>query len=369
MDHPFTRREFLALSALLTAAGAGPAPAASETRASRTLERTGLDVSEVGMGVMITSDPAQVRAALEGGVTYFDTARSYMGGRNEAILAEGLASRRKEVVVATKSRALGRKGSVIASCEESLRALRTDVIDVFQLHGLSSRSQVLLPDHLEALVALRKAGKIRFAGVTTHYGMVEVMEAAVEAKVYDVVLTSFNFQVGPEVVDAARKTAVAGLGVVAMKVMTGGYAAPKAAGLNPYQSALRWVLKHPFIASTIPSMTTFEQVRENLAAMGTEHTWTDDAVLRMYALAAGGRYCRACGTCAGQCPEAADIPAALRALMYLEGYRQPELAAQAIAAAAVPCGGCSACTVRCRFGIELPGRMAAAARLAQSCHA
>jgi len=358
-----TRRDFLALAAAAPAYGVAPASAGARSGPSyRTLGRTGLRVSEVGMGVMISSDPALVRAALDQGVNYFDTARSYMGGRNEEILAQGLAGRRHEAVIATKCHQRNRE-QVVASVEQSLKALRTDVIDVLLLHGLSGRDQVLLPEHLESVEALRKDGKIRFAGVSTHTAMDEVLDAAVKAGVYDVVLTSFNFQSPPEVVEAVRRAAAAGVGVVAMKIMTGGYAMAPLPGLNPYQSALRWVLDHPAVSTTIPSMATFDQVRENAAVMGTEHTWRDAAALEMYAGVVEGRYCRGCGACAGQCRRGADVPAGLRAVMYAEGYRRPDLARETLAAIRLPCGSCDRCTVTCRFGLAVGDRMAVAVGL------
>ena len=353
-----TRRDFLALTAFASAAGLPAARAAAAGPTHRVLGRTGLRVSEVGMGVMITSDPALVRAALDAGVNFFDTARSYMGGRNEEILAEGLGDRRKEAIVATKCRQLNRKAAVTGSVEQSLKALRTDVIDVLYLHGLSSRDEVLLPEHMEAVESLKAQGKIRFSGVSTHSNMVSVMDAAVEAGVYDVVLTSFNFQSPPEVAEAVKRTAAAGLGVVAMKIMTGGYSMEAFPGLNPYQSALRWVLEHEAVSTTIPSMATFDQVRENAAVMGTRHTWRDGAALRVYARVVEDRYCRGCGACSGQCGQAADVPAALRALRYAEGSGPPELSREALAGVRLPCGSCSRCTVTCRFGIPVGDRVA-----------
>ncbi|MBI5015457.1 MAG: aldo/keto reductase [Deltaproteobacteria bacterium] len=363
MSTPLTRRDFLALAATVPLVGAAAPIAAAAVPTFRSLGRTGLRVSEVGMGVMLTSDPAHVRAAFDAGVNYFDTARAYMGGRNEETLAEGLKGRRQDAVVATKCHVLGRKALVVATAEQSLKALRTDVIDVFQLHGLSSRDQVLLPDHLEAVEELRKAGKIRFAGVTTHSNMPQVLSAAVEAKVYDTVLTTFNFQVGEDMVEAARTAAAAGVGVIAMKVMTGGYSMRPAPGLNPYQSALRWVLQHSFVGTAIPSMTTYEQVRENTGVMGTQHTWRDKAALRLYALAVGDRYCRGCGACAGQCADGADVPTALRALMYAEGYGRLDLARETLVGVSLPCGSCAGCSVTCRKGVEVSERMRRAAQL------
>ncbi len=370
MPGKLSRRGFLSLAAALSAAGIIPAGAsASGKRVLRTLGRTGLKVSEVGMGVMITRDPEVVRAALDAGVNYFDTARSYMGGRNEEILAEGLKGRRQEAVVATKCHRLGRQESIISSVEESLSALETDVIDVLQLHGLRSRSQVLDQENLEALEILRKSGKIRFAGVTTHSNMVEVLDAAVEGGIYDVVLTSFNFRSAPEVAAAIERTAAAGLGVVAMKIMTGGYSEDDMPGLNQYQAALRWVLRHPGVSTTIPSMQTLDELEEDVAVMGTRYGWRDDLSLRWYARYVDNRYCRACETCLGQCPRGVDIPTALRGVMYAEGYRREDLARETLARLNLPCADCPSCVVNCRFGVRVGTRMAAAAEIKGRTHA
>lgn len=363
---PVTRRTFLKLGAAAAAASLAspaPAPAGAALPRQRVLGRTQLKVSELGMGVMITQDPQIARAALDAGVTYFDTARSYMGGRNETILAEGLGARRKDVVVATKCPSYGSVASIADACDRSLAALRTDWIDVYQLHGLSSRSQVLKPETLEGLAALKQAGKIRFAGVTTHAGMIEVIDAAIEAKAYDTVLTTFNFRQPPGLAEAVRRAAAAGIGVIAMKIMTGGYSDAAVSGLNPFQAALRWVLRQPGIATTIPSLVTFEQLKQNLEAAAASFGARDALALELYAAAIETRHCRVCGGCTGQCPRGADVPAIVRALMYREGYGELELADETLAAAAFPCASCGQCTVRCRFGVRVPERIALAVGL------
>ena len=365
-----SRRAFLKLGAAAAAAPLALSPPARAAQpATRTLGRTKLVVSELGMGVMITPNPEVVRAALEAGVTYFDTARVYMGGRNEAILAEGLGARRKEVVVATKCANYGSAASVIASCEQSLAALKTDWIDVYQLHGLSSRAQVLAPESLEGLAALKKAGKIRFAGVTTHSAMIEVIDAAIEATAYDTVLTTFNFREPPGLGEAVQRAAAAGIGVVAMKIMAGAYRDAAVPALNPFQAALRWVLKQPGVATTIPSLVSFEQLKENLEAAASSFGARDALALEFYAAAIESRHCRVCGGCAGQCPKGADVPAIVRALMYREGYGEPGLARETLAAAAFPCASCGTCVVNCPSGVRVPERTAAAVRFAGEAHA
>jgi len=365
-----TRRTFLRVGAAAAAAPlVYPVSARAAQPGLRVLGRTQLKVSELGMGVMITPNPEVVRAALDAGVTYFDTARVYMGGRNEAILAEGLGARRKDVVVATKCASYGSIASILESCDQSLAALKTDWIDVYQLHGVSSRAQVLAPESLEGLASLKKAGKIRFAGVTTHSAMIEVIDAAIEARVYDTVLTTFNFRQPPGLAEAVQRAADAGIGVIAMKIMTGGYSDAAVPGLNPFQGALRWVLRQPGVATTIPSLVTFEQLKQNLEAAAASFGARDALALELYAAAIETRHCRACGGCAGQCPHGADVPAIVRALMYHEGYGRPELAAETLAAAAFPCASCGECPVRCRFGVRVPERIATAVRLGGQAHA
>lgn len=364
MKTGMTRRTFLKISSLLSAAGFIPSPSAAGQQVFRTLGRTGLKATEVGMGVMITHDPDIVRAALDTGINYFDTARAYMGGRNEKILGQGLKGRRREAIIATKCHHLGSKKRVINSVEKSLAALKVDVIDILQLHNLKSRDAVLLDDHLEALTELRKAGKIRFTGVTTHSNMIEVIEAAVESKFYDTVLTSFNFQSPPELAKAIEKASAAGLGVIAMKIMTGGYRMEEIPGLNPYQAALRWVLLKRSVSTTIPSMASLEQLSQNAAVMGTTTTWRDDLSLQLYASIAGSRYCRACGSCRGQCGLGADIQTGMRGLMYEEGYGETAMAHRTLANISIPCGSCRQCSVTCRFGLDVKGRMEAAADFA-----
>ena len=112
-SHP-SRREFLStgLSAGLALPVLGAtsvidpqsAKAAAPAKLDyRTLGRTGLKVTTVGMGCMITSDPSVIARAADLGVNYFDTARDYQQGNNERLVAAGLGTRRKQVIISTKS--------------------------------------------------------------------------------------------------------------------------------------------------------------------------------------------------------------------------------------------------------------------------
>lgn len=144
----------------------------------RKFGRTGVEVTVIGMAggrlAMISRDEARqvVRRAWELGINFFDNARSYWDGRSEEVFGEILAPVRKEIFLTTKTTARSRKGAE-SDLEASLKALRTDYVDLWQVHGLSEMSeieQILAPGGaIEAFEAARKAGKCRFIGVTGHH--------------------------------------------------------------------------------------------------------------------------------------------------------------------------------------------------------
>lgn len=109
-------------------------------------------------------------AALDAGITTFDTAEDYGAGHSERMLARALGRRRDEIVLATKvSWDHLRAGQVVEACERSLRHLGTDVIDLYQIHwpaGSFGSEVVPLEETMDALVRLRQAGKIRAIGVS-----------------------------------------------------------------------------------------------------------------------------------------------------------------------------------------------------------
>jgi aryl-alcohol dehydrogenase-like predicted oxidoreductase len=151
----------------------------------RRLGGSDLDVSALGLGTTGWGahrefgevDPVgalrQVEMALDAGITLFDTAETYGNGRCEEVLGEALGSRRDEAVIATKTffgnggepDGVGLTGrNILYSCEQSLRRLRTDRIEVLQMHGWDG--QVPLEETLSALDSLVRDGKVRYIGVS-----------------------------------------------------------------------------------------------------------------------------------------------------------------------------------------------------------
>jgi aryl-alcohol dehydrogenase-like predicted oxidoreductase len=381
MTCPRSRREFLTASALtglaLPAAAAietpKPAPPAATAPVirKRKLGKTGLEVSEVAFGCMITSDQSVIERAADLGVNLFDTARGYQGGNNERLVGAALKGRRDKVLISTKTGG-GTKAETLAHLEESLRQLGTDHVDIWYLHGKSSAAG-LTDDLLDAQRTAQEQGKARFAGVSCHSGHAEVIPAAIEKKL-DVVLVTYNFTMGERNDALMRSLHDAGLGVVAMKVMAGGRGAEavarreKLAAQGGMLSALKWALKHPFVHATIPSTTDMAQLDENLRAMAEPWTKEDEQRLVVRRERIRPDYCSMCGRCEGICPKGLPVADVLRYLTYAEGYGQFALGREhflALPAALrdVRCGDCAECPVRCPDGVQVARRLSRAQSL------
>ena len=350
----------------------GYAPAAP-TLAYRTLGRTGLKVTSVAFGSMITSDGTVLERAADLGVNYFDTARGYQSGNCERMVGNALKSRRKQLYISTKSH--GRtKEAALADLDTSLRELQTDYVDIWYLHAIGKSDEVN-DGMVEAQAIAKKAGKIRFAGFSTHGGHKEVIPAMIARKSFDVVLTTYNFAMDPSMNELLASAAGAGLGIVAMKVMAGGQRRSANGGDTKTKeilkregamlAALKWTLRNPNVHTTIPSITDMEQLDENLRAMSAPFAPADAKVLEARLMNIGPEYCRMCGGCDGQCRYGLPVADINRYLMYAENYGEFGLGRDHFrmlpaASRDVRCESCEGCTVACRNGVKVAARLARA---------
>ena len=328
----------------------------------KVLGKTGLKVTTVGFGCMITSDGSVVERAADLGITYFDTARNYQSGNNERMVGAALKKKRKDIVLSTKTE--GRtKEDALAQLDTSLKELGTDFVDIWYLHAKSKPADVS-DGLIEAQQIAKKAGKIRFAGVSTHSGQKELIPFLATNPNIDVILTQYNFSMEPfmnEVIDQAAK---AGKGIVAMKVMAGGFRRPQPGNLTQEKlkrdgamlAALKWVLRNPNVHTTIPSMTDMDQLEENLKAFAQPFSAADEKILALQLDHIRPMYCRMCGECDGQCRKGLPVADVLRFLTYADGYGQFALGRERFLGldaghTAVRCGDCPGCTVQCPYGV------------------
>jgi len=363
------------LASFKPAEGPGePKPNASAKLDYRILGRTGLKVTTLGFGCMTTSDPSVIERAADIGINYFDTARGYQQGNNERMVGAALGVRRKQIVLSSKSHGAN-KAELQEHLETSLRELKTDYLDIWYLHAKGSPSEVT-DEMIEYQQLVKKQGKIRFAGVSTHSGQPQLLPWMAQKGVFDVVLTGYNFTMDAAMSQAIDAAAKAGIGVVGMKVMAGGFRSvkpsdplfPKLKRDGAMLAALKWVLRNPQVATTIPGMTDMDQLDENLQAMAHSFAAGDEKVLAAHLESIKPLYCRMCGECDGACNQGLPIADVLRILTYADGYRQFALARerfQELSAThrAVRCGDCAECTVQCRHGVRVSERVARAQEL------
>ena len=338
----------------------------------RVLGRTGLKVTSVGFGCMITSDPTVIEKAADLGINYFDTARRYQGGNNEKMVGAALKAKRKDIVLSSKTPS-GTTQEALNDLDETLRQLDTDHIDIWYLHGRTSAADIT-DGFIEAQAVAKKAGKIRFAGVSTHGGHADVIPAIISKKAdLDVILLSYNFSMEPgldQLIDSASK---AGLGIVAMKVMAGGFRRAKSGEKlfdtlhkeGAMLAALKWVLKNPNVNTTIPSITDMDQLDENMKAMTVDFSDKDKQILAGQLDLIRPLYCRSCGQCSGVCPNGLPVSDILRYLSYAEGYGQFRLAREEYLqlpkkVQGTRCTLCPECKIQCPNGVRVPERLALA---------
>jgi len=259
----------------------------------RILWKTGVEVSAliiggvVGMKEKPTPElhPAELaNAALDAGINYFDTAPGYGAGQSERNYGEVVAHRRKEVFLATKTQKRN-YDDAMREVEESLKRLRTDRLDLLQIHGVRKDEDFSLWDKpngiLKALHKLLDEKTTRFIGVTGH-DTAEAMLQAIEMDDFDTILTTLNpteerrpFR--ERVIPTAQRK---NMGVIAMKVMGGGNGALaignplKNDGVPrhddaPHQASastlIRYALGLPVSAANV-GMASLEHLRINVAA-------------------------------------------------------------------------------------------------------
>jgi uncharacterized protein len=386
------RREFLLKGAAGVAAAGLAVPSLHAASAGkkpggkivyRTLGRTGLKVPVLSFGVMNTDSPELIKKALDMGINHLDTANGYLRGNSEASIGRVLkeTGMRDKVYVSTKIwqardwntgaftvEDTGRMPAATVEnfnrmLEESLERLQFSYVDILYIHACDNAGMVTFENTMNAAVKAKEAGKTRFIGVSVHAKVAEVIRAAVDAKVYDVVEAAFNFQREDrdEIAKAVEYARENGVGIVAMKTQGGARREGDPAAFN-HKASLKWVLQHKGVSTTIPGMSTFEQLELNFSVMADlSLTEEEKKAVRLTGLN-HGQFCQNCNACATQCPAGVAIPDLMRAYRYAEGYGNFSHAEWTLgnlpaAHGLAACGSCSECKVDCIHGVDVASRV------------
>ncbi|MFC1650805.1 aldo/keto reductase [Candidatus Latescibacterota bacterium] len=328
----------------------------------RKLGSTGFEVSEVGFGAMNMRDPELVHAAIDMGLNYIDTAHGYMKGVNEEVVGQVMKTKRDKVFLVTKVHN-SEEANLRKMMELSLKRLQTDHVDTMTLHMPLGRKETLDEDCLKIFEQAIKDGLCRFVGVSTHRNHEEVIKAAIDSKFWQSVLVAYNYTSPQSLTEAIKEAHDAGLAVIGMKTQARGkgYADHNMGDITPNQAALKWVLNNPNINTTIPGVTSFEQIKEDFEVMGMNLSFNTNRELRRYSETNGKNYCRGvagCTECGGQCPKGVEVSELNRCLGYAYGYNDMELArenfkANSLSSMLDKCRDCGECSVKCVNNINL----------------
>ena len=264
--------------------------------AKNTLGKTGIKVTPVCFGATRTQIPALTHAALDTGYTFIDTGRSYANGQNEVMIGEIIKDVRKNLVIQSKVKVRPtEKGEALHTdntrkmirdlmynaLHESLKALQTDYIDIWLLHGVSRVEMLKHETVWEVFAEAKKEGKIRSCGFSVHSNQVELLKAANESNFYDVIMVSYNHkgmyvhsqfghrnEYDQEAVEAELKLAHKnGTGIIAMKTCSAGPYGEAENEPPTYEKAIKWVLDKPFVDSAAVAMANFDEISEYKALL------------------------------------------------------------------------------------------------------
>jgi predicted aldo/keto reductase-like oxidoreductase len=377
------RRDFLRISALL---GAGTLVAPTTLASSlgkardeddnvnaiprRVLGKTGVELPILSMGVMRADNPNLLRAAYNAGIFHFDTAHGYQNGRNEEMIGNFFQGKpRESFFIATKIKSNyptrdNFEEDLNEKLDLSLKRLKMERVDVLYMHAFAGVSEVVDGRIIAAMKKIKEEGRARFIGFSTHAHKPEMLDAATESGAYDVVLVSYNFKLrnAAETAAAIERAARAGIGIVAMKTMTGGR--EDAAGEKKInaRACLKWAWQNEHVTTAIPGFTNFDELDECLAAGRDPGISPDEerylADLRDREM----MFCQQCETCIPRCSKRLPIPDIMRAYMYAYGYKQASLSRETLEELSIAgnaCEGCAGCTVKCPAGFDVARKIAA----------
>ncbi len=347
----------------------------------RTLGRTGMKVPVISFGVMRSDNPNLCKAAYEKGIKLFDTANVYLNGNSETMLGNILTTYpRSSYYIATKVKPAGvdREGlptnqttpeAFLETFNVSLARLKMDYVDILYVHDISNPELLEYKPIINTVKNLKKQGKIKYMGFSTHRNEPVVIEAAAATNNWDVILTAYNFKqtYTSELNSAIKKAAQSGIGIVAMKTMAGGGFLDKEK-TKPINStaALKWVLSNPDVTTTIPGMTDFDQLDLNVKILA-DITLTDSEKQDIIAAAdEKGLFCTGCAKCLAECPLNLPVPDLMRAYMYAYGYSNPAMAHSLLSELGTgdnPCRDCDSCLVGCTKNFDVREKIADISRL------
>ena len=317
------------------------------------LGNTGLKVSRLGFGGIpiqrITQEEATalIRKLPEYGINYIDTARGYTV--SEEYLGIAMEGIRDKFVLATKSMARTRE-AMEKDIETSLKNLRTDHIDLYQVHNAPPAQMSIVTGEggaLEALLEAKAAGKIGHIGITAHE--IGTFEMALEMDWVETIMFPYNF-VELQAADLIRKCAEKGKGFICMKPLAGG-------AIENAPLAMRFIASNKDITVNIPGMANEDELKQNVAAACDPAPLSEDDLKEVQNIrdTLGSQFCRRCNYCQ-PCTMGINISFCFTINGYLTRYGLKDWAIGRYKGMAVEpnaCIECGMCESRCPYHLPI----------------
>ena len=320
------------------------------------LGRTGLMVTASSFGALpvqrVPMEEAKklLRMAYDGGINYFDTANAYSD--SEEKIGEALSDVRHHIIISTKSGAKD-KATLLRHIELSLKRMKTDYIDILQLHNPAELPDPEDPDSLYGgLLEAQKKGWIRFIGITNHRRT--VAEQAVLSGKYDTLQFPFSSISDEGDIKLAELTRDHDMGFIAMKGLAGGL-------IVNAKTTFAFMKQHPWVVP-IWGIQRESELREFLELEKNPPAYDDEmkALIEKDRKELAGNFCHGCGYCL-PCPAGIPIPNAARMGLLLRRSPYPGWLSEEMNAEMMKiedCRHCNACASRCPYGLDTPKLLA-----------
>jgi predicted aldo/keto reductase-like oxidoreductase len=310
---------------------------------ARPFGKTEVEVPILSFGTSLHVSFSQLllRQAVKWGVTYWDTANTYMGGNSEKAIGKYFGKYpedRKKIFLVTKTHASTAEGRT-RDLNLSLERMKTDYIDLFFIHSVWSADE--LDNQTKSWARKAKAaGKIRLFGFSTHSNMAECLLAGAKLDWIDGIMMTYNYRLmhTADMRRAVDACVEAGIGLTAMKTQGGGQVRTNSEtelelagrflkkGFSDAQAKLKAVWQNQHVASICSEMPNMTILMANVAAAidKTELSARDTRMLQQYAQETRSSYCTGC-TDICESAVAADVPIGdvMRYLMYARSYDNP----------------------------------------------
>lgn len=320
------------------------------------LGKTNLLVKRVGFGGIpiqrVTQEDVNkiVDVLIENNVNLIDTARGYTV--SEEYLGNALVGKRDKFVLCTKSMARTYEG-MKNDIEISLKNLRTDYIDIYQLHNVKTEEEYELvmgaDGAYKALLEAKASGKIGYIGITSH--SMDFLDSIIEKCPFATIQFPFNI-IETKAEKLLKKAVRQNIGVIAMKPMAGG-------ALDNKKLAIKFLLNQDFISVMIPGMASVEEVLENTSVKKEELTNQEKKEIDNIRKELGNDFCRRCGYCL-PCTKGIDIPSCFMFEGYYKRYGLEEWAKsryEAMAHHANECIECGKCLEKCPYKLNIVNKL------------